>query len=82
MRTECLLPALSLFCGVSPAHEHRCLAVKNTDISTPISDIIAIAEKGFLIPGTVDTREHCLAYGSDSERIMDSRSALHFFISL
>ena len=38
-------PALSLFCGVRPAHEQRCFEVGNTDISTPISEMIPIAAK-------------------------------------
>ena len=47
-------PALSLFCGVSPAQEQRCLEVGNTDISTPISEITPMAEKAW-IPGAVAT---------------------------
>jgi len=35
--------------------------VGNTDISTPISEIIAMAEKGLLMPGTVDTIARFLA---------------------
>lgn len=49
------LPALSLFCGVSPAHEHKCLEEGNTDISTPISAITEMAEKVW-IPSTDITR--------------------------
>ena len=49
-----LFPALSLFCGVSPAQEQRCFEVGNTDISTPISEITPMAEKAW-IPGAVAT---------------------------
>jgi hypothetical protein len=49
------MPEISLFLGVSPAQEHKYFAVLNTDISTPISEIIAIAEKKFLILETVET---------------------------
>jgi len=57
MRTGCFLPAFSLLWGGSPTRGHKCFAVGNTDIPTPISEIIAITEKRFLIPGTVDTQE-------------------------
>lgn len=49
-----LFPALSLFCGVSPAQEQRCFEVGNTDISTPISEMMPMAEKAW-IPGAVAT---------------------------
>ena len=38
----------------SPAQEQRCFEVGNTDISTPISEMIPIAEKAW-IPGAVAT---------------------------
>jgi hypothetical protein len=51
LHIELIVPALSLFCGVSPAQEHRCLEELKTDISLPISPIIAIAVKISLIFG-------------------------------
>jgi hypothetical protein len=36
--------ALSLFAGVTPAHEHKAFTSDQTDISTPISPIIKIAD--------------------------------------
>ena len=50
-----LFSAFSLFCGVSPAQEQRCFEVGNTDISTPISEMMPIAAKDW-IPGAVITR--------------------------
>ena len=44
-----------LLCGVSPAQEQRCFEVGNTDISTPISEIMPIAAKDW-IPGAGITR--------------------------
>lgn len=40
------LLALSLFAGVSPAQEHRCLADSKTPISAPISEMTNKAECG------------------------------------
>ena len=45
IRVVFFLPALSLFCGTSPAQEQRCFAVGNTDISTPISEIMVTADE-------------------------------------
>ena len=47
-------PALSLFCGVSPAQEQQCFEVGNMDIFTPISEMMPIAAKDW-IPGAVIT---------------------------
>ena len=76
MRVVFFFPALSLFCGVRPAQEQRCLDEGNTDISTPISEIIPIAAK-LWIPGTVETRSICGIYFSATVRIKDSTFSLH-----
>lgn len=47
------IAALSLLLSVNPAQEHRCLAVGNMSMSTPISEITAISEKIFLKDGTI-----------------------------
>ena len=70
------MPALSLFCGVSPAQEQRCFEVGNTDISTPISEIMPIAAKDW-IPGADITRLNWGRYFSAVDRIRDSRLSLH-----
>ncbi len=49
MRVVFFLQAISLFCGVRPAHEQRCLEVGNTDISTPLSESFPIAAKVCII---------------------------------
>ena len=63
IRTDFFLPALSLFCGVSPAQEHRCLEELKTDISLPISPIIAMAVKTYISQGLcLDQSERNVTY--------------------
>ena len=50
-----LLPGTFIVLRRKPAQEQRCFEVGNTDISTPISEIMPIAAKDW-IPGAVITR--------------------------
>jgi hypothetical protein len=54
-RRDMILPALSLSCGHSPAHDRKCPPVANRLISTPISVMITCAAV-ILTPGIVIRR--------------------------
>ena len=54
MRVDLTVLLLLSFLGQQPAQETRFLAVGNTDISTPISEMTVIAVMGLLLKaGTV-----------------------------
>ena len=74
MRVFLFLLELSLFCGVRPAKDPRCLEVEHTDISTPISGIIPMTAKVWIV-STVDTRMICGIYFFATIRIKIRHSA-------